>query len=464
MKIVTCEHCGAKFSLKDHEFPYNFECSVCAGNLMEENGSNPNLDHWYLKSEKNSSNTYVVKCKNCGLKYALNSNEKTNDYQCSICNGDLTYFNEEEEIFPEINDHLNVEHDPEIVDNFDTMISTDNMINGQSDVEEIEHNEIKNDFKEAFIGNLDEDLNTEASINNDIENEILNPDLKETKNDKISWDNKISSVETKIFHINRRPYNKAIGLGVIIVLIGFIDIYTTIRSYGYYAIVLGTIIFIIGLILYKKWNIDELRNVNFKKNLSMLLESFNILQTLKLPDSDEIDHIIIGNSGIFPILTKNVNNFNKMNIDEKKIFKNENFTETEIVRNPQNTEGNVIYTISSSPLSYNKIKKVRNSDKVNIKFDFDENIKFSIHDRIKKNSIERSEKLINFLYKNNFNSVYAEPLVAFINKEIILINLPLTDEYLLLDDFLSKIINNKNKFDDEEVKDIVDFLSTYSRT
>ncbi|GAA5818688.1 MAG: protein SprT-like protein [Methanobrevibacter sp. CfCl-M3] len=475
MKVVTCEHCGAKFSLKDHEFPYNFECSVCAGNLMEENGSNQNLDNWYLKSEKNSSNTYVVKCKNCGLKYALNSNEKTNDYQCSICSGDLTYFDEEEEIFPEINDHLDVEHDLEVAADFDTIISTDNLIDGQDDVEEIEyniplstdkveHNEIKNDFKEVFIGNLDEGLSNKASMNKDIEKEILNQDLKETKNDRVSWDNEISSVESKIVHTKSGiPYNTAIGLGLTIVFIGFIDISMTIRPYGYYAIVFGILIFIIGLILYKKHSIDELRDINFKKNLSMLPESFYILQTLKLPDSDEIDHIILGNSGIFPILTKKVNNFNKMDIDEKKIFKDENFTETEIIRNPQNTEGSVTYTISSSPLSSKKIKKIRNSDKVNIKFDFDENIKFSVYDKIKKNSIAKSEKLINFFAENSFNSCYVEPLVAFINKEIILINLPLTDEYLLLDDFLNKIINNKNKLDDEEVKDIVNLLSTYSQ-
>ncbi|MDR3222963.1 MAG: zinc-ribbon domain-containing protein, partial [Methanobrevibacter sp.] len=183
MKIVVCEHCGAKFRLEDNEFPYNFECSVCAGNLVDENGSNQSLDPWYLKSEKDNSDTYVVKCKNCGLRYVLNSNEKVNDYQCSICSGDLTYFNEEE-IIPEtdiidteITDDLNAETtdntNTEITDdlNLETTDNTNTEITDDSNLETTDNinTEITDDLNLETTDNINteitDDLNLETTDN-----------------------------------------------------------------------------------------------------------------------------------------------------------------------------------------------------------------------------------------------------------------------------------------------------------
>ncbi|MDR2829952.1 MAG: NERD domain-containing protein [Methanobrevibacter sp.] len=502
MKTVICEHCGAKFSLKDHEFSYNFECSVCAGNLVEEQGYSQNLDSWYLKSEKNISDTYVVKCKNCGLKYVLNSNEETKDYQCSICSGDLIYF-DEEEIIPETDnnldsevtedvdgldaevteiidssdtksgfegDNLNLKDDSGYIDDVDTEISFNtNDIDLQVDVEENKvldsmvinqeekHQVVKNHFKEDFIGSLDktdENPDTKTSVVNNLKNETDNSFLEDVDNkETVSTVNEISSIEPE-HNKSRIPHNTPVNFGLIIVCIGIMDIVTTVREYGYYLILFGFIVFVIGVILYKKHYSDELRSRIFRKNLSKLPKDFYILHALRLPGLDEIDHVIIGSTGIFSILTENVKNIDQINIHGKDTAY-ENSTEE---MNPQSTE---THTIISSPLSYKKVEKVKKSNKISLKFKYNEKIKFNKHDKIKKNSIRRSEELINLLYENNFSSFHLEPLVGFINDKI-LVNIPLTDENILLNDFLDKIFNGKRRLSDEEVKNISNFLFEYS--
>ncbi|MDR2624159.1 MAG: hypothetical protein LBC39_06305 [Methanobrevibacter sp.] len=528
MKIVVCEHCGAKFGLKDHEFSYNFECSVCAGNLVEENGSSQNLDPWYLRSERSSYSTYVVRCKSCGLKYVLDSTEEANDYQCSICSGDLMYFNEEEEIIPERDDRLyeedgsetntdfndlnnfDMENSPEIVDNLDAINSTDfNTVDGQEDIEEdkhqdcmgvnqkVEHQEIKNHFKEKFIDNLDksDELNSEKVLDDDLgdgelnSEKVLDDDLEnetdhrlEKINDKKivhTTSNEVSSIgSAHDSSMESKPtlpmgsvptakskvyYNTPIGFGLLTVFIGVVDIVTTVRDLGYYVVVFGIMVLIIGIVLHKKRSDHELRTLIFRENLHKLPKDFHILNGIKLPNSDAIDHVVIGSTGIFSILTMNVQkDFDeKIAIGEKDISPDGNFKDDiRIIRNPQNTEGDIKYTISSSPISCKKIEKIKKSNKTNVKFNFDEKIKFDNYDKIKKSSIRRGEELITFLYENNFNSLYLEPLVVFINK-IVLVNVPLTDESMFLNDFLNRMVNGKRRLDDEEVKRISNFLQTF---
>ncbi|MDR3291018.1 MAG: NERD domain-containing protein [Methanobrevibacter sp.] len=482
MKIVICEHCGAKFRLEDNEFPYNFECSVCAGNLVDENGSNQSLDPWYLKSEKNNSDTYVVKCKNCDLKYVLNSNEKVNDYQCSICSGDLTYFNEEEIISETDNIETDVIKDLDVETADNNITAEENKLYGSNDINQT----IKNKFKEDFIDNLDksyENLNTKNSLHDDLGDDDLGDEtdrmpLEEIKDDNIipTMDNEISSVESESTpNKSKTPYNTTIGIGLLIVFIGIIDIFTTVREYGYYIIVFGIIVFIVGIILYKKHSDSELRNEAFKKNLFRLPNDFHIHSDLKLPNSDEIDHVIIGPTGIFSILVVNVkNNFDKKidinkheitdNNSSEKIKIDDNSTEEmNVIRNPQNTEIDMMYAIDSSPLSHRKVEKIKKSKKINIKFNVNEKIKFDKFDKIKKDSIKKCEKLINFLYENDFNYFCGEPLVGFLNDKNILLNIPLTDDYMILDDFLNMLVNSKIRFDDDkEVENISKFLFSFS--
>ncbi|MDR2873333.1 MAG: hypothetical protein LBV42_01075 [Methanobrevibacter sp.] len=92
MKRVSCEYCGARFVLEDYESVNSYECSFCAGNLLEKGESNQ-INDKHLKTEKNHSNDHVIYCKDCNLKHNIIENEEIEDYKCSSCGGDLSYFN-----------------------------------------------------------------------------------------------------------------------------------------------------------------------------------------------------------------------------------------------------------------------------------------------------------------------------------------------------------------------------------
>ncbi|MDR3223303.1 MAG: NERD domain-containing protein, partial [Methanobrevibacter sp.] len=363
----------------------------------------------------------------------------------------------------EITDDLNLE----ITDN--NITAEENKLYGSNNINQT----IKNKFKEDFIDNLNksyENLNNTNSLHDDLEYETEHVPLEEVKDENIipTMNNEISSMESESnSNKSKIPYNTTIGIGLLIVFIGIIDIFTTVREYGYYIIVFGIIVVIVGIISYKEYSDRELRNESFRKNLLRLPNDFHIRSDLKLPNSDEIDHVIIGSTGIFSILVVNVeNNFdkkidisNEVTDDNSSEIDDNSTEEIKVIRNPQNIETNVMYTIGSSPLSHRKIEKIKKSKKINIKFNVNEKIKFDKFDKIKKDSIKKCETLINFLYENDFNYFCGEPLVGFINNKNILLNIPLTDDYVILDDFLNILVNSKIRFNDEEVENVSKFLS-----
>ena len=61
------------------------------------------------------------------------------------------------------------------------------------------------------------------------------------------------------------------------------------------------------------------------------------------------------------------------------------------------------------------------------------------------------EDLINFLNENNIKNCFVEPLVGFINNEVVVINMPLTDEDLFVEELLNKIETGTIKLDSETI-------------
>lgn len=92
MKVVVCQNCGAKYQLDDEDDINAFECSVCSGNLEE-------LDSFSTGEERvssdidsqNVSDTVLVYCVNCGLKYQLSEEDNINEFECNSCGGSLDY-------------------------------------------------------------------------------------------------------------------------------------------------------------------------------------------------------------------------------------------------------------------------------------------------------------------------------------------------------------------------------------
>ncbi len=92
MKVVVCQKCGAKYQLDDGDDINAFECSVCSGNLEELTSFSVSEEQ--VSSDFNSQNysdSVMVYCVNCGLKYQLSENDDINEFECDSCGGSLDY-------------------------------------------------------------------------------------------------------------------------------------------------------------------------------------------------------------------------------------------------------------------------------------------------------------------------------------------------------------------------------------
>ena len=92
MKVVVCQSCGAKYQLDDEDDINAFECSVCSGNLEELESFSYGEEQ--VSSDYNSQNysdSVLVYCTNCGLKYQLSEDDNINEFECNSCGGTLDY-------------------------------------------------------------------------------------------------------------------------------------------------------------------------------------------------------------------------------------------------------------------------------------------------------------------------------------------------------------------------------------
>ena len=97
MKVVRCKNCGAKYQINDKDFAFYFECSVCAGDLevLEVYPNKNNSSSFDFLNLTRAKDIILVRCEECGLKYIIKKNESILDYECAGCGGSLKYLNPE---------------------------------------------------------------------------------------------------------------------------------------------------------------------------------------------------------------------------------------------------------------------------------------------------------------------------------------------------------------------------------
>ena len=88
--------------------------------------------------------------------------------------------------------------------------------------------------------------------------------------------------------------------------------------------------------------------------------------------------------------------------------------------------------------------------------------KFSQDNKVKQKALSLGEDLINFLNDNNIKNCFVEPLVGFINNEVVVINMPLTDEDLFIEELLHQIQNSTIKLDSETIDKCAVLINNYS--
>ena len=291
--------------------------------------------------------------------------------------------------------------------------------------------------------------------------------------------------------------------GLTISLIGLLDVLLSERTYSIIFIVIGIIIFIIGLIKNNSYVSTEKRGRLIREKLLTLPDNFYVLYYVRVPDSNEgINHVVVGSSGIFSIVSQsynekedknktkteneNKNLVNKSNLDDLTLLDesenidvtnninidlsnninsdvNKNKDENKNNKNKEDSEdnNNKNNNTINNIITKNNIKK--NNQKTPSKFKFKEaENKFPHNNKIKQKSIRLSEELIDFLNESGFQNFYVEPLVGFVNNEVAVINMPLTDEDLFIDELLQKIVHGKRQLDDKTTHRVAVLLSQYA--
>ena len=92
----------------------------------------------------------------------------------------------------------------------------------------------------------------------------------------------------------------------------------------------------------------------------------------------------------------------------------------------------------------------------------DEKIKFDSNNKIKQETLILNEKLSQFLDENGLRGIHIEPLIGFVNNEVAVINVVLTNEDLFLEELLYKIQHSERKIDDLTIHKCAVLLSQYS--
>ena len=502
MKVVCCKNCGAKYQLDDDDDITTFECSSCAGDLeyledysTEEKTSNPS----FMDSFK-YSNSYIVQCEDCGLKYKIKSSDSILDYECESCGGSLRYLDDEmnqeldkylEERREEIesyrksqakeptSEELNPNEEERslksLTNKLGNFFSEEHMLqiadDEKKEQEAEEENEIKtarttipaavlskfgkefavpktNDYgvlknflKDEFMKGMNEYYpKTEpAKPQGGLLNKLApsEPENGEIRSDE---DSLIEDAKSD-FNITDFDSNSTIILiGAVIFVLSIIEILLINSGIGIVAIFIGVIILCYGLYKTRDVRETEERTRIIREHLLTLSDEYYVFYNVKTPTaSSGINHLVVGPTGIYALLSQKYNP--KLRLESE----NENLN-----------------LIGSTELDEDKIEEVAYSgNKRRFRYTTKQ-AKFSQDNKIKQKSLALGEDLINFLNDNNIKNCFVEPLVGFINNEVVVINMPLTDEDLFIEELLNKIKTGTIKLDQETIDKCAVLISKYS--
>ena len=483
MKIVYCTNCGTKYQLNDEDNINEYECTVCTGSLTHLHKENEDITEPPL-IEKIPEN--IVYCIKCQLRYQLDPNEDIKQYKCTKCDGNLRYLNEEknkQELQKEIQKETKTPTTTTPVADIDLLtIDKIDKINEENIAPkiQIETQEPDISLKEAFDKNrqtlkpedkFDETPDLIIPIATDIEKTPITlthekivggtktktPPLQENKtipellneiSNKVPEDMNIAKTceeyrdkRKSYFEFKKSPYTYFIALEILFIILGAIDFILSQRLFSIIFSVVFIIITIITLVKHINWN----NNINLEKilikNLSTLPLNYFILSEVRTPTmSSQINHIVIGPTGIFTILTQNYK--------DKELDKNQESFENQ---EPNLNTEDILKDYYIQGLE----DKTEDKDKKS-KLEFENNSK------IKRKSIELSEELLEYLENCNITNLDVYPLVAFVNKKIAVINNPLSDKNLFLDELLIYITNQEEIIDNSTSLRSTVILSNFS--
>ena len=501
MKVVCCKNCGAKYQLDDDDDIATFECSSCAGDLeyLEDYSNEGESSRSSFISSFKYDNSYIVQCQDCGLKYKIKSSDSILDYECESCGGSLRYLddqmNEEldkyieerrkeiqnirkesqakeptsEELKTEDNvrslksitnrleNFFSEEHMLQIADDEKKEKELEDEVNGKTARTTIpqsvlsrfgkefavpktnDYGVLKNFLKDEFLKGMNEYYpKTVKTDNNSFLDKIsLNEPNSEESVSKIG-----SMMENKSdFNIkNIDANNTMMIIGAIIFILSIIEILTINSGIGIIALFIGVIILCYGIYKTRDVKQTEERTRIIREHLLTLSDEYYVFYNVKTPTSNSgINHVVVGPTGIYALLSQKYSP--KLRLESE----NENLN-----------------LIGSSELDEDKIEVIPSSGNTRRFRYTTKQAKFSQDNKVKQKALTLGEDLINFLNDNNIKNCFVEPLVGFINNEVVVINMPLTDEDLFIEELLNKIKTATIKLDSETIDKCAVLINRYA--
>ena len=498
MKVVCCKNCGAKYQLDDNDDIASFECSSCAGSLelLEDYSNIQSQGHGLLSSIK-YDNSQIVQCEDCGLKYKIKSSDNILDYECDSCGGSLRYL--DSEMNKELDQYIderkkelaeirrNQQYAPEeeqpvendrsiksITDKLETFFSEDGMQKVAEEELEQERLEIENVQKtarttipEPVLSKFGKEFAVPKSNDYNILKNFLKDEFfkgmdiyyqdlpKEESSGRFgSLMNKftiaepgdgIVSTERLVddgpdFDIKNLTTDQYIIIaGVVIFIISIIEVVLVNSGLGLAALLIAIVIIAFGFYRTKDTQETTIRTRIIREHLLTLPEEYYVFYNVKTPTSPVgINHVVVGPTGIYALLSQKYNPKSRLNSENENI---------ELIKSmEQDEEKFEIAQVGNQ-------KRFRYTTK---------QAKFSQDNAIKQKALTLGEDLINFLNENNIRNCFVEPLVGFINNEVVVINMPLTDEDLFIDELLNTIQTTTIKLNSETIDKCAVLLSKYS--
>ncbi len=494
MKVVCCKKCGAKYQLEDDDDISTYECTSCTGDLELCEGYD-SQDNDNLLQTTNSNITY---CVNCGLRYSIKSTDNILDYECESCGGSLRYVDEylNKDIDKIIAEHekqqmlTNIESEKtssqteahtqktsntnpkkSLTKRFENFFSENRLHEIADEEEKIKSKKDKKEkiktaktqipkatlrkFEKEFSVPRTNDYNvlkgylitefyknvsqyygvqeSEYAHNGSFRKFTDTDDLNRLKKQsKIEFKDSIKAENETISN----PKNIAIIIGVIIFIASAAEIIFINNGIGIFTIFVGVIIISYGLYLKRDEKTEVKKRTKIIRDYLLTLpEEYYVFYDVKVPGSKKgINHLVIGPSGIYEIISKKYNPSSQINTDSNTLTEPKEEKIEEIIS--QNNRKMFKYTTKQD--------------------------KFPQDNKIKQTSLKLGENLINFLSDNGINNCFVEPLVGFVNESVVVINMPLTDEDLFIDELIHKIKYGSIKLDSETIDKCAVLLSKFA--
>ncbi len=502
MKVVCCKNCGAKYKLDDKEDVSSFECSSCAGDLelLEEYSGDQDSHVSHIFDSIRTDNSEIVQCEECGLKYKIKSNDNILNYECDSCGGSLRYLDEDknkelnkyidgkkrelgkdtetQDSEEENEDENNVRSLKSITNKLENFFSEDAMQQiaeeekEKEEEEELEENTLiktarttipepvlskfgkefavpkSNDYnvlkkylKDEYQKGMNKYYNTPAEETDTGRfGKLMNKLAVEKPEEGIISMGESSDEDLTILDLKNLDLDKGILLiGVVLCILSIIEIILVNNGIGYIALLIGIILLAYGIYRTRDTQETTIRTRIIREHLLTLPEDYYVFYNVKTPTSNVgINHVVVGPTGIYALISQKYNLKKQGEVPSKSIS-----------------------YFNSKENKDEKIEVVEDDNNKRFRYTTKQ-AKFSKDDGIKQKSLALGEDLINFLNDNDIKNCFVEPLVGFINKNVVVINMPLTDEDLFIDELLNTIQTTTIKLNSETINKCAVLLSKYS--